>query len=175
MWDEITYPFPSFNGWISNFIPHFARHMFTYPCCDKYICSIYTSTLLTLAHVTEDFFTCWNVVFILISFLVIRWLWIMPHATKCRYHVMCKILQWSLYFGWNKTNKTKFPSHLYLDVYLHWYNVLHVVVWQQWIIQLYGLICGRSWDNVTYLNLYHYCFCCITSECEATKVTFVDT
>ena len=34
MWDEITYPFPNFNGvtvevweWISNVIPHFTRHV----------------------------------------------------------------------------------------------------------------------------------------------------
>ena len=39
--DEITYPFPNFNGctveiweWISNFIPHFPGHAFTYPCWD---------------------------------------------------------------------------------------------------------------------------------------------
>ena len=38
VWDEITYPFPSFNGetveaweWISNFIPHFTEHVITYP------------------------------------------------------------------------------------------------------------------------------------------------
>ena len=37
MWDEITYPFPNFNSctvevweWISNFIPHFIRHVITY-------------------------------------------------------------------------------------------------------------------------------------------------
>ena len=38
-WNEITYPFPNFNGatvdvweWISNFIPHFTGHVITYPC-----------------------------------------------------------------------------------------------------------------------------------------------
>ena len=38
VWDEITYPFPNFNGctveiWkrISNFVPHITEHMFTYP------------------------------------------------------------------------------------------------------------------------------------------------
>ena len=38
VWDEITYPFPNFNGttievWerISNFIPHFIRDVITYP------------------------------------------------------------------------------------------------------------------------------------------------
>ena len=42
VWDEITYPFPNFNGctvevWerISNFIPHFTGHVITYPCCDS--------------------------------------------------------------------------------------------------------------------------------------------
>ena len=41
VWDEITYPFPNFNGgtvevweWLSNFIPHFPGHMITYPCRD---------------------------------------------------------------------------------------------------------------------------------------------
>ena len=40
VWDEITYPFPNFNGcavevwkWISNFIPHFTCHVIIYPCC----------------------------------------------------------------------------------------------------------------------------------------------
>ena len=38
MWDQITHPFPNFSGctvevweWISNFIPHFTRHVITYP------------------------------------------------------------------------------------------------------------------------------------------------
>ena len=37
MWDEITYPFPNFNGgtvevreWISNFNPHFTEYVITY-------------------------------------------------------------------------------------------------------------------------------------------------
>ena len=37
-WDEITYPFPNFNGttvevweWITNFIPHFTEHVIIYP------------------------------------------------------------------------------------------------------------------------------------------------
>ena len=41
VWDEITYPFPNFNGatvevweWISNFIPHFMMNVITYPCYD---------------------------------------------------------------------------------------------------------------------------------------------
>ena len=41
MWDEITYPFPNFNGatvevwkWISNFTPHFIGRVITYPCWD---------------------------------------------------------------------------------------------------------------------------------------------
>ena len=39
MWDEMTYPFPNFNGctvevweWINNFISHFSVHVITYPC-----------------------------------------------------------------------------------------------------------------------------------------------
>ena len=38
VWDEITYPFPNFNGativvweWMNNFIPHFTRHAISYP------------------------------------------------------------------------------------------------------------------------------------------------
>ena len=41
MLDEITYPFPNFNGWtvevwecINNFIPNFNGHVVTYPCGD---------------------------------------------------------------------------------------------------------------------------------------------
>ena len=41
MWYEITYPFANINGctievweWISNFIPHFTRHVTTYPYQD---------------------------------------------------------------------------------------------------------------------------------------------
>ena len=41
VWNDITYPFPNFNGstievwvWISNSIPHFVIGMITYPCCD---------------------------------------------------------------------------------------------------------------------------------------------
>ena len=39
VWDELTYPFPNFNGatvevweWIGNFIPHFMIDVITYPC-----------------------------------------------------------------------------------------------------------------------------------------------
>ena len=41
VWDEITYPFPNFNGctvevweWVSNFVPHFVMDLITYPCWD---------------------------------------------------------------------------------------------------------------------------------------------
>ena len=41
VWDEITYPFPNFNGgtvevweWINNFTPHFTGHVITYPWQD---------------------------------------------------------------------------------------------------------------------------------------------
>ena len=41
VWDEITYPFPNFNGftvevwqWISNFIPRFMMDVITYLCLD---------------------------------------------------------------------------------------------------------------------------------------------
>ena len=41
VWDEITYPFPNFNGttvevwvWISNFILHFMMGVITYPSLD---------------------------------------------------------------------------------------------------------------------------------------------
>ena len=41
VWNEITYPFPNFNGgsvevweWISNFIPHIIMDVITYPCWD---------------------------------------------------------------------------------------------------------------------------------------------
>ena len=41
VWNEITYPFPNFNGcivevweWISNFIPHLTGHVVTYPWSD---------------------------------------------------------------------------------------------------------------------------------------------
>ena len=41
MWDEITNPFPNFNGytveiweWINKFIPHFTVHVITYPYGD---------------------------------------------------------------------------------------------------------------------------------------------
>ena len=39
VYEKITYPFPNFNGYtvevwegMSNFIPHFTGHVFTYPC-----------------------------------------------------------------------------------------------------------------------------------------------
>ena len=42
VWNEITYPFPTFNSgtvdvkvWTSNFIPHFTGHVITYPCWAK--------------------------------------------------------------------------------------------------------------------------------------------
>ena len=42
MWDEITNPFPNFNGatvevweWISNFIPHITKYVITYPCWEQ--------------------------------------------------------------------------------------------------------------------------------------------
>ena len=52
VWDDITYPFPNFNGctvevWerISNFIPHLTGCMITYPCCrsEMLLCSVLVS------------------------------------------------------------------------------------------------------------------------------------
>ena len=50
MWDEITYPFPNFNGinvavwvWIRNFNPQLVMNGITYPCW-------YNSTLIERAH-----------------------------------------------------------------------------------------------------------------------------
>ena len=41
VWEEITHPFPNFNGatvevweWLSNFIPNFTMDIITYPCYD---------------------------------------------------------------------------------------------------------------------------------------------
>ena len=43
VWDEITYPFPNFNGctvevweWIINFMPHIIMYVITYPCWDQH-------------------------------------------------------------------------------------------------------------------------------------------
>ena len=53
VWDEITYPFPNFNGftvevweWISIFIPHFTRHVITYHRVIKRgsVCYFYNDT-----------------------------------------------------------------------------------------------------------------------------------
>ena len=45
VWDEITYPFPNFNGttievweWISNSIPHFMIYVIAYPCSPMHGC-----------------------------------------------------------------------------------------------------------------------------------------
>ena len=32
--DEITYPFPNYNGAVKGFIPHFVVDVVTYPCYD---------------------------------------------------------------------------------------------------------------------------------------------
>ena len=47
MWDEITYPFPNFDGatievweWISNFIPHFIMDLITYPRLVTRVCCL---------------------------------------------------------------------------------------------------------------------------------------
>ena len=53
VWDEITYPILNFNGatvevqeWISNFIPHFIRHVITYPSCFRDIWQQLTNQIL---------------------------------------------------------------------------------------------------------------------------------
>ena len=50
VWDEITSPFPNFNGctvevweWISNLIPHITRHVIIYPCWDSIYDTAYSS------------------------------------------------------------------------------------------------------------------------------------
>ena len=55
VWDEITYPFPNFNGctidvweWISIFTPHFTVHVITYPCpcSDSCLVSVFAGAFL---------------------------------------------------------------------------------------------------------------------------------
>ena len=78
MWDKITCPFPNFNGctvevweWISNFIPHFTRHVITYHWSlgmDKWlhltfyqICNYLSMPGLKLNHVSKKgppFYLC---------------------------------------------------------------------------------------------------------------------
>ena len=48
---EITYPFPIFNGgtievweWITSIVPHFTRHVITYPCWDKSLTMLVKAT-----------------------------------------------------------------------------------------------------------------------------------
>ena len=63
MWDEITHPFPNFNGatvevweWISNFIPHFTGHVIIHPCQD-----LIQSMLVKWVHDgTHQWHCLWN-------------------------------------------------------------------------------------------------------------------
>ena len=54
VYDDITYPFPNFNGctvevweWIINFIQHLSCHVISYPCCDYHQLLWVKGTLLT--------------------------------------------------------------------------------------------------------------------------------
>ena len=61
MWDQITYPFPNFNGctvevweWISNFIPHFIRDVITYPCRNWMIfVGVYRTSVLIMSWTSK--------------------------------------------------------------------------------------------------------------------------
>ena len=66
VWDEITYPFPNFNGcsvevweWISNFIPHLI--VITYPCWDKCSrCKVKTTCRYIILSITLDDVIKWK-------------------------------------------------------------------------------------------------------------------
>ena len=60
--DEITYPFPKFNGativdweWISNCILHFTKHVITYPCWIKVKYVIDKISYIKTAHGIKTF------------------------------------------------------------------------------------------------------------------------
>ena len=69
VWDEITYPFPNFNGttvevweWVSNFIPHFTGHVITYY-------TPHTTKLLGGILVSLRCFVQWNWGFVVVVVL----------------------------------------------------------------------------------------------------------
>ena len=56
VWDEINYPFPSFNDaivevweWINNFILHFIMDIINYPCWNKSKCMLVKGSQMTFA------------------------------------------------------------------------------------------------------------------------------
>ena len=71
-WDEITLPFPNFNGftvevwkWISNFISHCTGHEITYPCLEHRVMTPYPppygicSWALIYMHVAIRLISCY--------------------------------------------------------------------------------------------------------------------
>ena len=68
VWDENIYPFANFNSaavevweWMSNFIPHFAGHMFTYPDWDLELIGVSKTGLCYLWYAIP---WQWTVIFI---------------------------------------------------------------------------------------------------------------
>ena len=70
MWDEISYPFPNFNGstvdvweWITDFIPHFIMDVLTYGCQRQFNSTRYWIydylSMLALNCITQD---RWNLI-----------------------------------------------------------------------------------------------------------------
>ena len=64
VWDEITYPFPNFNGctaevWerISNFSPHFIMRVITYPYWDQSYSMLVKGAIDEFTHITHVYFS----------------------------------------------------------------------------------------------------------------------
>ena len=67
VWDEITYPFPNFNGavievcsWLSNFIPHFTVHVINHQCWDSFYAKPIPEPMLTVSQLDQQKHFQWH-------------------------------------------------------------------------------------------------------------------
>ena len=181
MWADVTYPFPSFSGatvevWerLSNFIPHFARHVITYSSFKRLIYNHNTTTHSSIVIVVLIFRVmhciCQNLMsrslmdLLYYASLSPRYFWLSAHerglsqlaivvCIPCMQSATLHLLMYWTWFcvplGGVTWRRWEFKTVLFASFHDQLSSQKMYYLWMTWYINTYLVIASLSWINFT--------------------------